>query len=128
MERALKTKRKDAGRFWVWLYYQSEDYPQIEAALQPWDHWGSLTGSATGFNCESDISWGYNTREVATAKAKELHSRLANVKHRTRIVDTLLESRSPLPPDVLVGALQDRIHPTSGRLLAAKPIKTRRTS
>lgn len=29
-----------------------------------------------------------------------------------------------LPPEVLVDALQDRIHPTSGRLLAAKPIAT----
>jgi DNA-binding transcriptional regulator YiaG len=31
-------------------------------------------------------------------------------------------ARAPRPPAELVGALQDRIHPTSGRLLAAKPI------
>ncbi len=31
-------------------------------------------------------------------------------------------ARTPRPPAELVGALQDRIHPTSGRLLAAKPI------
>jgi len=31
-------------------------------------------------------------------------------------------ARAPRPPGELVGALQDRIHPTSGRLLAARPI------
>lgn len=31
-------------------------------------------------------------------------------------------TRTPPPPDELVGALQDRIHPTSGRLRAAKAI------
>jgi DNA-binding transcriptional regulator YiaG len=36
-------------------------------------------------------------------------------------------ARAPRPPAELVGALQDRIHPTSGRLLAAKPITTPRT-
>jgi DNA-binding transcriptional regulator YiaG len=35
-------------------------------------------------------------------------------------------ARAPRPPEELVGALQDRIHPTSGRLLAAKPITTPR--
>lgn len=30
--------------------------------------------------------------------------------------------RNPRSPEELVGALQDRIHPTSGRILAAKPI------
>jgi len=35
-------------------------------------------------------------------------------------------ARAPRAPEELVGALQDRIHPTSGRLLAAKPIATRR--
>lgn len=34
--------------------------------------------------------------------------------------------RAPRPPEELVGALQDRVHPTSGRLLAAKPITTTR--
>ena len=29
----------------------------------------------------------------------------------------------PLPPEVLANALQDRIHPASGRLIAAKPVK-----
>lgn len=35
-------------------------------------------------------------------------------------------ARAPRPPAELVGALQDRVHPTSGRLLAAKPITTTR--
>jgi DNA-binding transcriptional regulator YiaG len=35
-------------------------------------------------------------------------------------------ARAPRPPEELVGALQDRIHPASGRLLAAKPIKISR--
>jgi len=35
-------------------------------------------------------------------------------------------ARAPRAPKELVGALQDRIHPTSGRLLVAKPIATRR--
>ena len=32
-------------------------------------------------------------------------------------------ARAPRPPEELVGALQDRIHPTSGRLLAAKAVR-----
>jgi hypothetical protein len=35
-------------------------------------------------------------------------------------------ARLPLRPEELIDALHDRVHPTSGRLLAAKPIKTRR--
>lgn len=35
-------------------------------------------------------------------------------------------ARVPSPPEDLVGALQDRVHPASGRLLAAKPIATPR--
>jgi hypothetical protein len=35
-------------------------------------------------------------------------------------------SERPYPPDWYVVALQDRIHPISGRLLAAVPIRTDR--
>ncbi|HQY65455.1 MAG TPA: hypothetical protein PK141_28880 [Polyangiaceae bacterium] len=35
-------------------------------------------------------------------------------------------ARAPRPPAELVSALHDRIHPTSGRLLGAKPIVTSR--
>jgi len=42
------------------------------------------------------------------------------VSHKARA------TRSSRPPEELAGALQDRIHPTSGRLLAAKPIATAR--
>jgi len=37
--------------------------------------------------------------------------------------DEAKAARCPPPPEELVGALQDRIHPTSGRLLDTKPIK-----
>ena len=33
------------------------------------------------------------------------------------------EARKPLPPEMLVGALQDRVHKTSGKLLSATPLK-----
>lgn len=36
-----------------------------------------------------------------------------------------LRRLAPLPPEVLADALQDRIHPTSGRLLGASPVPTR---
>lgn len=42
----------------------------------------------------------------------------------SRLSEAERGAREPLSPDDLVGALQDRIHPTSGRLLTAKPIKT----
>lgn len=32
-------------------------------------------------------------------------------------------ARAPRPPEELVGALQDRIHPTSGRLAGSKPMR-----
>jgi len=35
-------------------------------------------------------------------------------------------ARAPRPREELVGALQDRIHPTSGRFLAARPIARQR--
>lgn len=44
----------------------------------------------------------------------------------TKASDESRAPRAPRPPEELVGALQDRIHPTSGRLLAAKPITTTR--
>lgn len=40
-----------------------------------------------------------------------------------RLSDEARAARAPLPPEELVGALQDRIHPTSGRLLAAKAVR-----
>jgi DNA-binding transcriptional regulator YiaG len=32
-------------------------------------------------------------------------------------------ARAPRPPDELLGALQDRVHPASGRLLGSKPMR-----
>lgn len=37
-----------------------------------------------------------------------------------------LAARAPRRPEELVGALQDRIHPSSGRLLATKSVNVRR--
>jgi len=37
-----------------------------------------------------------------------------------------MAERAPPPPETLVGALHDRIHPTSGRLIGSKPISVRR--
>jgi transcriptional regulator with XRE-family HTH domain len=39
-----------------------------------------------------------------------------------KLTEEARAARAPRPPEELVGALQDRIHPTSGRLLAARPI------
>lgn len=38
--------------------------------------------------------------------------------------ETRTQEKAPLPPEVLANALQDRIHPSSGRLLSAKPVVT----
>jgi DNA-binding transcriptional regulator YiaG len=43
-----------------------------------------------------------------------------------RLSETARTARGPRPPEELVGALQDRIHPTSGRLRAAKAISATR--
>lgn len=37
-----------------------------------------------------------------------------------------IDEKCPPPPEALVGALQDQIHPTSGDLICASPIKTRK--
>lgn len=43
-----------------------------------------------------------------------------------KISDEARAARAPRPPEELVGAFQDRIHPTSGRLLKAKPLRVPR--
>jgi hypothetical protein len=40
-----------------------------------------------------------------------------------RLAGEAQAARVPRPPEELIGALQDRIHPTSGRLLAAKGLR-----
>ena len=44
----------------------------------------------------------------------------------SRLSPVAQAERAPRPPEELVDALQDRIHPASGRLLSAKPIKLSR--
>ncbi len=45
---------------------------------------------------------------------------------RSRLSAEVQAARAPRPPEQLVEALQNRIHPPSGRLLSAKPIKISR--
>lgn len=47
--------------------------------------------------------------------------------HAPRLSATAAAARAPRPPEELVGALQDRVHPTSGRLLAAKAVRINRS-
>jgi len=60
-----------------------------------------------------------NLRDILRAQST-LHSKESQ---RIRGAKELARSRMPRPPEELVGALQDRIHPTSGRLISAKPIE-----
>lgn len=41
----------------------------------------------------------------------------------SKVSERARATREPRPPEELVDALQDRIHPTSGRLLSAKPLR-----
>ena len=41
---------------------------------------------------------------------------------RARVKELERADRTPRPPEELVGALHDRIHPTSGRLIHSSPI------
>ena len=40
-----------------------------------------------------------------------------------RVEELERDARTPRPPEELVETLQDRIHPTSGRLLSASPLR-----
>ena len=44
------------------------------------------------------------------------------IKERILAMPTRSEETRPLPPEVLVSALHDPIGPTSGKLIAAKPV------
>jgi len=44
------------------------------------------------------------------------------IKARLLAMPARGEEKRPPPPETLVGALQDRIHPTSGKLIRAKKI------
>lgn len=57
---------------------------------------------------------------------EELGRRLDDSQvERDEVSERARAARRPPPPEELVGALQDRIHPTSGRLLSAKKINKR---
>lgn len=79
------------------------------------------------------VSRNYHELDLAllTDLVKQVHRCLLGPGEERRVSSTKLSkearaARAPRPPEELVGALQDRIHPTSGRLLAAKPIATTR--
>jgi hypothetical protein len=52
----------------------------------------------------------------------EKNLREENERLRARVKVLERDDRLPRPPEELVGALNDRIHPASGRLLNATPI------
>ena len=60
-------------------------------------------------------------RVVALLKPNE-----ARRAHVQKISAEAMAARAPRPPEELVGALQDRVHPASGRLLAAKTVRVPR--
>lgn len=57
--------------------------------------------------------------EVLLILGEQLTSRRSPTKPPT----ALLAERAPLPPELLVAALNDRVLPTSGRLLSAQPLR-----
>ncbi len=50
----------------------------------------------------------------------KLDEEIERLRARVKVLER--DDRLPRPPEELVGALNDRIHPTSGRLLNATPI------
>ena len=57
--------------------------------------------------------------ECGSETCQSLHGIARNIRARGKAPD------ATLPPEVLASALQDRIHPTSGRLLGASPVTHR---
>lgn len=51
-------------------------------------------------------------------------ARQATAPKASKLSAEEMAKRAPRPPHELVDALQDRIYPASGRLLASKPLKT----
>ena len=47
-------------------------------------------------------------------------------RHSPKVSVDAMPDRTPRPPEELVGALQDRVHAASGRLLAVKPVRVGR--
>lgn len=79
--------------------------------------------SADGKRCFVTVTADPDGVGVAAMLAEQGGQTLAfNVRRVPPLSDEAKAARAPRPPEELVGALHDRTHPTSGRLLDAKPI------
>ena len=64
----------------------------------------------------------HETVRLAIAVA-DLAGEVRRLRQQVRsLMGEIDAARRPRPPGELVGALHDRTHPTSGRLLSAKPV------
>jgi len=63
-----------------------------------------------------------NLATIQIAEAEKMANEAEKMAKAPKISAAARAARAPRPPGELVGALQDRIHPTSERLLAARPI------
>jgi hypothetical protein len=59
-------------------------------------------------------------RDKNYQKILDMHAEIERL--RARVKELERADRTPRPPEELVGALHDRIHPTSGRLIHSSPI------
>lgn len=67
-----------------------------------------------------EVRLGYSP-ELSPGAREALEAGLRSAMERPAV--SLGSFAQPLPPEVLAGALQDRVHSESGKLLAAKPVK-----
>lgn len=79
---------------------------------------GAFKGVQDGIAVALGVDDGDERIEWVYAQEKGTKARLG-----VRVSISRAEQR--VPPDVLADALHDRIHPTSGRLLSSKPIRSR---
>ena len=62
-------------------------------------------------------------------EARELLGKQASheIAHRTKLSAATLAARQPLPPDELVGALQNRVHREQGKSRSARTVRNKRS-
>lgn len=81
----------------------------------------ALLGVSEGGSIPLDLLVGGEYERVLSLLGRGEAQRVASPK----LSAEARAARTPQPTDELVGALHDRVHPASGRLLATKPIKPR---